>query len=560
MADFGLTSEGTSRLAITTRNSRGTGGYRAPELLEEFPKYINKVDIWALGCILYELTAAKKAFADDYMVLLSSDSRSSLQIELPSLPEILLTHLSECIYEILERDPQQRPSISILLPLIESYSTILKLKTLDVAESIPAYDEWKKLVSESSGDALTLLSQLADLYWRNQQIETEIHLLESLLDNVPQIKKSRERLAQCYKSIGNKEKVFELISELTFWNPNYEQLLSAFSVLQTKVSSKDRTTARAPKEADPEHTQLAAVTTPRPIKLKNDPGLISMAKLGDAQGVRKRLEDGADPNSQDEYFGNALQAASYAGHETVVRLLLEKGADINAQGGHFGNSLQAAAAEGKKAVVRLLLEKGADVNAQGGHFGSAIQAASNTGIDVVIRMLTEKGANINVQGGVYGSALQAASYHGYKVVTRLLIEKGADINAQGGVYGNALQAALSGGHNEVAQLLLERGANVNAQGGIYGNALQASSCWGNEGMVRLLLEKGADINAQGGHFGNALVAASKNGHKTVVRLLLANGADANVQGGYFGDATHAATIGGHKQVVQLLKQKSSRQH
>jgi ankyrin repeat protein len=48
-----------------------------------------------------------------------------------------------------------------------------------------------------------------------------------------------------------------------------------------------------------------------------------------------------------------------------VTLLLEKGADVNAQGGHYGNALQAASGGGHDSIVTLLLEKGADVNAQG---------------------------------------------------------------------------------------------------------------------------------------------------------------------------------------------------
>jgi ankyrin repeat protein len=87
--------------------------------------------------------------------------------------------------------------------------------------------------------------------------------------------------------------------------------------------------------------------------------------------------------------GNALQAACYGGHYSVVTLLLERGADINAQGGSCGNALQAASFGGMtllwhycwrrglmsmqqrvtmmvhfrqhhSAIVQLLLEEGAD--------------------------------------------------------------------------------------------------------------------------------------------------------------------------------------------------------
>ena len=45
----------------------GTEGYKAPELVNSGSTYTDKVDIWALGCIIYELATGKKAFANDEM-------------------------------------------------------------------------------------------------------------------------------------------------------------------------------------------------------------------------------------------------------------------------------------------------------------------------------------------------------------------------------------------------------------------------------------------------------------------------------------------------------------
>ena len=47
----------------------GSSGYRAPELMDSGGKrYTNKVDIWSMGCILYELATGKRAFEDDWEV------------------------------------------------------------------------------------------------------------------------------------------------------------------------------------------------------------------------------------------------------------------------------------------------------------------------------------------------------------------------------------------------------------------------------------------------------------------------------------------------------------
>jgi predicted kinase len=45
-----------------------------------------------------------------------------------------------------------------------------------------------------------------------------------------------------------------------------------------------------------------------------------------------------DVNAQGGYYGNALQAASFKGHQGVVKLLLEEGADVIADGGEIDNA------------------------------------------------------------------------------------------------------------------------------------------------------------------------------------------------------------------------------
>jgi serine/threonine protein kinase len=66
LTDFGVTSVamGTSK---TTIYGRGTSGYRAPELFNPGKSYYsNRSDIWALGCIVYELATGRQVFENDY--------------------------------------------------------------------------------------------------------------------------------------------------------------------------------------------------------------------------------------------------------------------------------------------------------------------------------------------------------------------------------------------------------------------------------------------------------------------------------------------------------------
>src|SRR5271170_5478965 len=119
ITDFGLTSEGTSKRCNTTRYSRGTSGYRAPELLKEEASYNNKVDIWAVGCILYELAYRKKAFTSDFHVLsfaISKDrDRPPPFLPLDSRSEKCL---SELIFAMLDLEWWRRPTAIDLLTVL----------------------------------------------------------------------------------------------------------------------------------------------------------------------------------------------------------------------------------------------------------------------------------------------------------------------------------------------------------------------------------------------------------------------------------------------------------
>ena len=61
-----------------------------------------------------------------------------------------------------------------------------------------------------------------------------------------------------------------------------------------------------------------------------------------------------------------LYYASVTGLTEVSCALLEMRVDVNAQGGEYGNALQAASYGGHEGIAKLLIERGADVNSQGG--------------------------------------------------------------------------------------------------------------------------------------------------------------------------------------------------
>jgi ankyrin repeat protein len=219
--------------------------------------------------------------------------------------------------------------------------------------------------------------------------------------------------------------------------------------------------------------------------------LISTIYRKYALGVEVLLQQGADLNAPAGRLGDALQTASYLGHQQIVQILLDNGANVTTQWGHYGNALQAASSQGHQQIVQLLLNHGTNINTQGGHYGNALQAASNQKHQQIVQLLVDKGANVNAQGGYYGSALQAASTNGNQQIIQILLDNGADVNAQGGYYGSALQAASINGNQHTVQMLVNKGANVNAQCGCFGSALEAASSREHQRIVQLLLDNGA---------------------------------------------------------------------
>jgi tetratricopeptide (TPR) repeat protein len=151
---------------ITTENGRGTQGYRAPELMSSANGFTNKADIWALGCILYELMTGTKAFDTDWSVWGYYVSDSALEILVPGLSQILQTHLSAVTDELLQRDYKKRPSAARLQRLFHSYFISNAVLSMDITKReipLPPYQTWKEIV----GDCEThcdIGSQLVDYF------------------------------------------------------------------------------------------------------------------------------------------------------------------------------------------------------------------------------------------------------------------------------------------------------------------------------------------------------------------------------------------------------------
>ncbi|XP_045141995.1 serine/threonine-protein kinase Nek1 [Echinops telfairi] len=110
LGDFGIARVLNSTVELA-RTCIGTPYYLSPEICENKP-YNNKSDIWALGCVLYEMCTLKHAFEAGNMKNLV------LKIISGSFPPVSLHYsydLRNLLAQLFKRNPRDRPSVSSIL-------------------------------------------------------------------------------------------------------------------------------------------------------------------------------------------------------------------------------------------------------------------------------------------------------------------------------------------------------------------------------------------------------------------------------------------------------------
>ncbi|KAH0426094.1 ankyrin repeat protein [Colletotrichum camelliae] len=158
--------------------------------------------------------------------------------------------------------------------------------------------------------------------------------------------------------------------------------------------------------------------------------------------------------------GGALQATIYGTkNEAGILYLLEKIPDIDEPGGLFGNALQAACFAGSAQWVRLLLERGADPNSIG-YCGSALRAASFGGHDEVVRLLLERGATL---GPEKKDALEVCALRDHLstleiLITHFQLAETSDYNECKRQFGAAMRTARRENRYQMVDFMLENGA------------------------------------------------------------------------------------------------------
>ncbi|CDR32820.1 non-specific serine/threonine protein kinase [Caenorhabditis elegans] len=115
IGDFGISKiMGTETLAQGAKTVVGTPYYISPEMCSGV-SYNEKSDMWALGCILYEMCCLKKAFEGDNLPALVN---SIMTCAYTPVKGPYSAEMKMVIRELLQLDPQKRPSAPQALKML----------------------------------------------------------------------------------------------------------------------------------------------------------------------------------------------------------------------------------------------------------------------------------------------------------------------------------------------------------------------------------------------------------------------------------------------------------
>ncbi len=300
-------------------------------------------------------------------------------------------------------------------------------------------------------------------------------------------------------------------------------------------------------------------------------GLLRFHNRDRALRVMELLIDaGASPNVPGGKFGNALQAAAFAGDLVVAKRLLTAGAKFVTGVGVHDNPLRSASAQGHFDIVEHLLSD-PQLEIDHGLIGLAMQAAACRGRTRATELfLLEDRSGIKGEWMRYKNYLLNIPYRRYDETFATILDFALEQGFPNHLFDDVLQAGVYSGNEKAVELLLSNRANVNACGGYYGSALQAAACNEHDGVwisnrshwlgedtetmfpkseilpdpgnsiVRYLLTCGADANSTGGIFGSPLQAAAFGGNPFIVEELLQSGANIKRGVGYFSNPLEAA--------------------
>ncbi|BGP56148.1 hypothetical protein JCM8202_005916 [Rhodotorula sphaerocarpa] len=184
LGDFGLSK--AMQQAAMTQTYVGTPYYMSPELINGQP-YDVKSDIWALGCLIYELCAGHPPFHE-------ARTQPELAVmiregKIPDLPKPYSSHLNQVVKAMLRQSPKERPNTGQIKSLD---SVKLQIRALELRKASRELRMRDQHVTAREKD---LLAREAAVLAREQAVCSRENAVRAAQDNV---KDSEAKLTQAW--------------------------------------------------------------------------------------------------------------------------------------------------------------------------------------------------------------------------------------------------------------------------------------------------------------------------------------------------------------------------
>lgn len=572
LGDFGITKRlDNEETALRTRI--GTRNFQAPEIIgciqdeeDDSFEYTNAVDMWSLGCVIYNLMTQRAPFT----VLRSLQRYCDGRVSFPE--EALRGRLSidgiEFVKTLLSPSPSKRLTAE---KASESLWLQSKNESTEPSSEIPI--RGVQTNGATSKEAPQVTNPAIELV-RVTEVDKEKIVKSSLLSimgNPNSSLPSRQKLPvfSSKASVPDIDPIFEMKSTGLF-QERIPQRVPDDGSLHIKHDDPGEP------QRQPENTydtpcvyQSTELHSPRQLlegagfhvhsEAYEPSKAMSWALSKENLHITRFLlsEGGANVEMKLPSRLSVLQRAAEMGHEATVRLLLEMGADVNAKGGLGVTPLYIASTCGHASVVRLLYDKNADIDARNTIRGfTALQEAIKDRNETMVDLLVSLGANVKVIDGLGITPLYYATVRGLAPVVRLLVGKKANVNAVNTERSlTALQYAIEDDDETMVDLLVSLGADIGLRTSSGSTALHLVALRGNERMLmRVLQWKVCDIDGRNRRKETALLIAARAGHDILVKRLLEQGASFRMKNSVHNTALHEALQGRHAKNNRLTVQ------
>jgi len=186
VGDFGLSKVLDCTVACA-KTLVGTPYYLSPEVIQDKP-YFWPSDIWSVGCIVFELSALKVPFDG---ANLSSLAQKICFGPLPEIPSRYSVALRELCYDLMSREPEERPSAKLILErsyVQEKAAKVLTKSKTSLADENPkaknvVLDQFHRL--DLNGDGVLDRAELAKMLkhldsgvWSEKLIDELLHSVD----------------------------------------------------------------------------------------------------------------------------------------------------------------------------------------------------------------------------------------------------------------------------------------------------------------------------------------------------------------------------------------------